>query len=202
MEVQERILDTAFNLFRQYGTRSVTMDDISVRMGISKKTLYANFADKDDLVLHVMSRHLKLMEDQCDTGRLEAANAVEELFLVMKMIDERLRNMNPVAMLDLQKFHARAFKLFQDHRNIYILDLIHQNLQRGIREGFYRPDLELDILSRFRTACVMFCVQPDVFPMQTYDMSKVQTVLLEHFLFGLVTREGYELIETYRKQRP
>jgi TetR/AcrR family transcriptional regulator, cholesterol catabolism regulator len=202
MEVQERILDTAFNLFRQYGTRSVTMDDISVRMGISKKTLYANFADKDDLVLNVMSRHLQLMEDQCNSGRQQSANALEEMFLVMKMLDERLRNMNPVAMLDLQKFHARAFQLFQTHRNVFLLDFIRNNMERGIAEGLYRPDLEIDILSRFRTACVMFCVQPDVFPMQTYDMSKVQLVLLEHFLFGLVTKEGYELIETYRKQRP
>lgn len=202
MEVQERILDTAFTLFRQYGTRSVTMDDISVRMGISKKTLYANFADKDDLVLNVMSRHLQLMEDQCNSGRQQSANALEEMFLVMKMLDERLRNMNPVAMLDLQKFHARAFQLFQTHRNVFLLDFIRNNMERGIAEGLYRPDLEIDILSRFRTACVMFCVQPDVFPMQTYDMSKVQLVLLEHFLFGLVTKEGYELIETYRKQRP
>ncbi|WP_295127787.1 TetR/AcrR family transcriptional regulator [uncultured Chitinophaga sp.] len=202
MEVQERILDTAFNLFRQYGTRSITMDDISVRMGISKKTLYANFADKDDLVLNVMSRHLKVMEEQCNTGRVQAENAIEELFLVMKMLDERLRNMNPVAMLDLQKFHAKAFQLFQDHRNIFLLDMIRQNLERGIKEGLYRPDLELDILSRFRTACVMFCVQPDVFPTESYDMSKVQRVLLEHFLFGLVTMKGYQFIETYKKQRP
>ncbi|MCK7557947.1 hypothetical protein MKQ70_24230 [Chitinophaga sedimenti] len=153
-------------------------------------------------MLNVMSRHLQLMEDQCNSGRQQSANALEEMFPVMKMLDERLRNMNPVAMLDLQKFHARAFQLFQTHRNVFLLDFIRNNMERGIAEGLYRPDLEIDILSRFRTACVMFCVQPDVFPMQTYDMSKVQLVLLEHFLFGLVTKEGYELIETYRKQRP
>lgn len=202
MEVQERILDTAFTLFRQYGTRSITMDDISVRMGISKKTLYANFADKDDLVLNVIGRHLKLMEDQCNDGRQQAENAIDELYMVMKMLDERLRNMNPVALLDLQKFHARAFQLFQDHRNIFLIDMVRHNLERGIKEGLYRPDLEIDILSRFRSACAMFCMQPDVFPGQLYDMSKVQRVLLEHFMFGLVTLKGYQQIETYKKQRP
>ncbi len=198
MEVQERILDTAFNLFRQYGTRSITMDDIAVRMGISKKTLYAHFADKSDLVLNVMSRHLKLMEDQCIEGRNNSRDAIEELFLVMKMLEEKLRNMNPVAMMDLQKFHAKAFQLFETHRKVFLLQTIRENLERGIREGLYRPDLDLDILSHFRVASSMFCFQPELFPMNGYDMTRVQRVLLEHFLYGVVTEKGYQEIERYK----
>lgn len=201
MEVQERILDTAFHLFRQYGTRSITMDDIAVRMGISKKTLYAHFADKSDLVVNVMSRHLKLIEDQCIESRGQAKDAVEELFLVMKMLEEKLRNMNPVAMMDLQKFHAKAFQLFETHRNVFMLDTIRENLVRGIREGLYRPDLDLDILSHFRAASSMFCFQPELFPMNGYDMTKVQRVLLEHFLYGVATLKGYQEIEKYRSER-
>lgn len=201
MEVQERILDTAFHLFRQYGTRSITMDDIAVRMGISKKTLYAHFADKSDLVMNVMDRHLKLMQAQCIESRTQAKDAVEELFLVMKMLEERLRNMNPVAMMDLQKFHAKAFRLFEDHKNVFMLDMVRQNLQRGIEEGLFRPDLEVDILAHFRTASAMFCFQPELFPMNGYDMTKVQRVLLEHFLYGVATLKGYKEIEKYKNER-
>lgn len=201
MEVQERILDTAFHLFRQYGTRSITMDDIAVRMGISKKTLYAHFADKSDLVVNVISRHLTLMQTQCLEDRTRSKDAVEELFLVMKMLEEKLRNMNPVAMMDLQKFHAKAFQLFENHRNVFMLGTIRQNLERGIKEGLYRPDLDLDILSHFRAASSMFCFQPELFPMNGYDMTKVQRVLLEHFLYGVATLKGYKEIEKYRSER-
>ncbi|MBO9153373.1 TetR/AcrR family transcriptional regulator [Chitinophaga sp. GCM10012297] len=198
MEVQERILDTAFNLFRQYGTRSITMDDIAIKMGISKKTLYAHFADKSDLVVNVISRHLKLMQDQCIESRNNSKDAVEELFLVMKMLDEKLRNMNPVVMMDLQKFHAKAFQLFEEHKNVFLMQTIRENLERGIREGLYRPDIDIDILSHFRTASAMFCFQPELFPMNGYDMSKVQRVLLEHFLFGVASVKGYQEIEKYK----
>ncbi|MGN7720106.1 TetR/AcrR family transcriptional regulator [Chitinophaga sp. 22620] len=200
MEVQERILDTAFNLFRQYGTRSITMDDIAIKMGISKKTLYAHFADKSDLVVNVISRHLKLMQDQCIESRNNSKDAVEELFLVMKMLEEKLRNMNPVVMMDLQKFHAKAFQLFEEHKNVFLMQTIRENLERGIREGLYRPDLDIDILSHFRTASTMFCFQPDLFPMNGYDMSKVQRVLLEHFLFGVASLKGYQEIEKYKSK--
>jgi AcrR family transcriptional regulator len=198
MEVQERILDTAFNLFRQYGTRSITMDDIALKMGISKKTLYAHFADKSDLVVNVISRHLKLMQDECLESRVKSRDAIEELFMVMKMLESRLRNMNPVAMMDLQKFHAKAFQLFENHRNVFMLQTIRENLERGQREGLYRDDLDLDILSHFRAASAMFCFQPELFPMNGYDMSNVQRVLLEHFLFGVASLKGYREIEKYK----
>lgn len=200
MEVQERILDTAFNLFRQYGTRSITMDDIAMRMGISKKTLYAHFADKSDLVMNVMRRHLDLIEQQSVESRNKAGNAIEELFLVMKMLEEKLRNMNPVVMMDLQKFHAKAFQLFDQHKNVFMMQTIRENLERGVREGLYRADLEIEILSHFRAASSMFCFQPEMFPIGEYEMSKVQRVLLEHFLYGVASLKGYQEIEQYKNK--
>jgi AcrR family transcriptional regulator len=103
MEIQERILDTAFSLFCQFGTRSITMDDIAQRMGVSKKTLYAHFADKDELVVHAISRYLDTMDKECIENQEKASNAIDELFLVMKMMDQSFRNMNPIILFDLPK---------------------------------------------------------------------------------------------------
>lgn len=201
MEVQERILDTAFGLFRQYGTRSITMDDIAIRMGISKKTLYAHFADKDDMVVHAISRYLEILQESCITIREKAANAVEELFGVMHMLDEKMRNMNPVVMLDLQKFHSKAYLVFQDYRNNSLHTSIRENLERGISEGLYRQDLDIAILTQFRTASSLLCFQPEVFPVSAFEMSRVQWVLLENFLFGVASPQGYKLIEQYKQQQ-
>lgn len=198
METQERILDTAFGLFRQYGTRSITMDDIATRMGISKKTLYAHFVDKDDMVVHAISRFLEVIQEEERVIRANAANAIEELFEVMNMMDERLRNMNPVIMLDLQKFHSKAFLVFQEYRNNSLRTVIKENLERGISEGLYRKDLEVNILTQFRIASAMLCFQPEVFPIAGFEMGKVQRVLLEHFLYGVASAEGLKLIEQYK----
>src|ERR1044072_840004 len=201
METQERILDTAFGLFRQYGTRSITMDDIATRMGISKKTLYAHFVDKDDMVIRAISRFLEVIQEEERVLRSNAANAIEELFEVMNMMDERLRNMNPVIMLDLQKFHSKAFLVFQEYRNNSLRTVVRENLERGIAEGLYRKDLEVNILTQFRIASAMLCFQPEVFPIAGFEMGKVQRVLLEHFLYGVVSAEGLKLIEQYKQHQ-
>ncbi len=202
METQERILDTAFGLFRQYGTRSITMDDIATRMGISKKTLYAHFVDKDDMVVHAITRFLDVIQEEERQIRAKSGNAIEELFEFMHCMDERLRNMNPVIMLDLQKFHSKAFLVFQEYRNTSLRNTIRENLERGIAEGLYRKDLEVSILTQFRIASAMLCFQPEVFPIAGFEMGKVQRVLLEHFLYGVASEEGLKLIEKYKQQQP
>ena len=201
METQERILDTAFGLFRQYGTRSITMDDIATRMGISKKTLYAHFVDKDDMVVHAISRFLEVIQETERGIKAGAANAIEEMFEVMNMMDTRLRNMNPVIMLDLQKFHSKAYLVFQEYRNNYLRTAIRETLERGITEGLFRKDLEVSILTQFRIASAMLCFQPEVFPIAGFEMVKVQRVLLEHFLYGVASAEGLKLIEKYKQEQ-
>lgn len=200
MEIQERILDTAFSLFCQFGTRSITMDDIAQRMGVSKKTLYAHFADKDELVVHAISGYLERLNKECIENQEKASDAIDELFLVMHMLDQSFRNMNPIILFDLQKFHVKAYQVFQDYMNNNLQKTVRQNLERGIREGLYRSDFDINIMTQYRLATSMLCFQPDVFPYGKYDMSKVQCTVLEHFLYGLVTVEGYKRVEQNKLQ--
>jgi AcrR family transcriptional regulator len=198
MEVQERIMDTAFGLFRQFGTRSITMDDIAERMGISKKTLYAHFTDKDDMVCQTIGRFINIVTEDCIEDRKKSKDAIDELFLVMDMLDRRLRNMNPVIILDLQKFHSKAYQLFLDYRNNTLATMIRENMERGISEEVYRTDIDIKILTQYRIHACMICFQPEVFPGAS-DMNKVQKVLLENFLYGVASVKGYQLIEEYKQ---
>lgn len=198
MEVQERIMDTAFGLFRQFGTRSITMDDIAERMGISKKTLYAHFTDKDDMVSQTIGRFITIVNEESIEDRKKSKDAIDELFLVMDMLDRRLRNMNPVIMLDLQKFHSKAYQVFLEYRNNSLATMIRENMERGISEGVYRPDIDLNILTQYRIHACMICFQPELFP-GANDMNKVQKVLLENFLYGMASVKGYQLIEEYKQ---
>jgi AcrR family transcriptional regulator len=176
------------------------MDDIAQRMGVSKKTLYAHFADKDELVTNAISRYLVNMDVECIENQGKAADAIDELFLVMKMMDESFRNMNPIILFDLQKFHVKAFQVFQDYKNNNLKKTVRQNLERGVREGLYRADFDIEIMTQYRLATSMLCFQPDIFPYGKYDMSKVHCILLEHFMYGIATPEGYKRVEENKLQ--
>jgi AcrR family transcriptional regulator len=175
------------------------MDDIAQKMGVSKKTLYAHFADKDELVVNAISRYLLQMEEESVQNQQKASDAIEELFLVMQTLDECFRYMNPIILFDIQRFHPRAFQVFQDYKNGGLQSTIRQNLERGVKEGLYRAELDLDIMTQYRVATTMLCFQPDAFPTAKYEMGKVQQALLEHYLYGLVSEEGYKRIGQYRE---
>ncbi len=134
MDQKERILIKAEELFMQFGIRSVSMDDIANQLGMSKKTLYQYFADKDELVLGVVEGHIKEMEHDCSACRQQARDAIHEIFITMDRILEELSNMNPMLLYDLEKFHFKAYQRFREHKDKFLLQVIKDNLEWGIRE--------------------------------------------------------------------
>lgn len=201
MEIKERIQEKATELFMRFGIRSVSMDDIATQLGMSKKTIYQFFADKDELVDAVMAANIQKTQGECLTCTIESANAVEEIFLTMEMIQEQFRNMNPMILYDLQKFHIRAFQKLTAHKNEFLLSIIRKNIEKGIAEGLYRKDISVDILSRFRLESMMLAFNMDAFPPSKFSLAEVTQEIIEHFLYGLATIEGHQLILKYQKER-
>ncbi len=116
MEPKERIMIKAEELFMQFGIRSVSMDDIANNLGMSKKTLYQYYADKDELVDAVIGDHINGIQTECLNWRKDAKDAIHEIFLTMEHILEELSNMNPMLLYDLEKFHYRSFQRFKDYK--------------------------------------------------------------------------------------
>jgi AcrR family transcriptional regulator len=201
MEIRDRILEKATELFMRYGIRSVSMDDIAAQLGISKKTIYQSFADKDELVDAIVDGDIQRMQGECDRCQQQSRNAIEEIFLTMDMIQGHLQNMNPMLLYDLQKFHFRSYEKFKAHKNSYLLDIIRQNLEKGIAEGLYRENLHTDILSRLRLESLMIPFNMDHFPPGKYNLVEVTQIILEHFLFGLASEKGYQMILKYQKEQ-
>jgi AcrR family transcriptional regulator len=201
MEIKDRIQEKATELFMRYGIRSVSMDDIATQLGISKKTIYQSYADKDELVDAVMEANIFKTQKDCGLCSQQSTNAIEEIFLTMEMIQEQFRHMNPMIVYDLQKFHIRAFQKFTAHKNEFLISIIRNNIEKGIQEGLYRKDLNADVLSKFRLESMMIAFNMDLFPPTKYNLADVTQIIIEHFLFGLATLEGYQLILKYQKER-
>ena len=141
--MKERIQQKARELFMRYGFRSVTMDEIAGQTGVSKKTLYQFFEDKDALVEAVMQGELAYMQTQCTKQVKEAENAIQEIFLDMDAMEDVMDALNPQIIFDLEKFYPRTFEKFKKHKNNFLLDIIKKNLERGIEEELYRNVTEM-----------------------------------------------------------
>jgi len=201
MDNRERIQRKATELFMRYGIRSISMDDIATQLGMSKKTIYQFFSDKDDLVDAIMDADIQDTQGRCDNCLQASRDAVEEMVLTMEMILEQFRKTNPIVVHDLMKFHPRAFQKLTVHKNQYLLEIIRDNLTRGIREGAYRPEINVEILSRFRLESMMLAFNLDLYPPDKYNLADVTLQIIEHYLFGLATPQGYDLILKYQNER-
>ena len=198
MDTKNRIRDKSREMFMRYGIRSVSMDDIAAALGMSKKTIYQSYSDKHELVESVIREHIGIAETEAIGFSGTAKNAVEEIFLSMRMVEGQFRNLNPIVMHDLQKFHLKAWGLISEHKDKFVLQLIRSNIERGKREGLYRQEADTEVMSRFRLESMMVLFNMDLFPPSSFNLADVSLEVLEHFLYGLATPEGRELIRTYK----
>ncbi|HYO21147.1 MAG TPA: TetR/AcrR family transcriptional regulator [Flavisolibacter sp.] len=201
METKERILVRAHELFNKYGIRSVSMDDISAGLGMSKKTLYQYFADKEELVDACFSGVMEHNRHQCLADQKRAENPIHEVFLAFDMTKEMFSEMNPSVLFDLQKYHPAAFKKFHEFKYSFLYNVITNNLQRGVKEELYRADIDVDVIARLRIESVMLPFNAEVFPNNRTHLVHIEQQLFEHFLYGLATAKGQKLIQKYKNQR-
>lgn len=198
MEIKARILQAAETLFMRNGIRSVSMDDIATHLAISKKTLYKWFENKDQIVLGVMTEHLAVAQSQCSGLAGQATNAVEEMLHVSQWADQQFGDIHPSIFYDLRKYYPTTWQLFQAHKNTFILEQITRNLRRGIAEGLFRSDLDVEVLARLNLAQIEMAFDPELYPPGQFTVLRVSRVFDEHFLLGVATLKGHKLINEYR----
>ncbi|MDQ6813749.1 MAG: TetR/AcrR family transcriptional regulator, partial [Bacteroidota bacterium] len=120
MEARERILIKAHELFHRFGFRRVTMDEIALKTGMSKKTIYQSFENKDEIVDAVVEEHINKSCGICESHCAKAENAVHEIFLNIDTIQELVGEMNPMVFEDLEKFFPAVFLKLYQHKNEYL----------------------------------------------------------------------------------
>src|SRR3954471_14968039 len=135
MEPLTKILSVSAELFRQYGFKTITMDDIARRAGISKETLYLHFANKQEVVNESVVWYKDNMSNVCNDTLLGAENAIEAMVKMLAFFDEMHKRINPMAMFELQRFFPEAFKTFRDMLVERDVVMIRSNILQGIKEG-------------------------------------------------------------------
>lgn len=200
-DTKQRIQKAAHDLVMQYSIRSVSMDDIAASLGMSKKTIYQYFKDKDELVESVVDSVIDTNQCICNDDREKAENAVHEIFLVMDMMVEMFKTMNPSILFDMQKYHPAAYGKFLKHRNEYLYNMCKQNIERGISEELFRPEINVDIMARYRVETMLTAFNPEFQRSVKQSLLVIEEEIIIHYLFGLVTMKGYKMVLKYMEQK-
>ncbi|MCY7351173.1 MAG: TetR/AcrR family transcriptional regulator [Cytophagaceae bacterium] len=200
MDIKERIIQKAESMFFRYGVKAVTMDDIARELGISKKTIYLHFPDKDELVMQVVGREMH--RDQCEYEEMESSgiNSVEKFIQASEMMRQTLVNVNPRLLYEIQKYHPRAWQLFQEHMQEFALKGIEKELHRGISEKLFRSNLDVPVIARLRLKQIEMGFDNQLFPPEHFPLLRVQNEFLDHFMRGIVTEQGCEIYERHQKE--
>ncbi len=197
METREQIIEIATKAFLHYGFKNVTVDEIARQAGISKKTLYQEFSKKDDLVLASV-KHYNLKNWNEMLALMGASNnAVEELVTVFFHMAKMFKGMNPVCFIDLQRYYSKAFKYMDQFKKTKLHDCIKENLDRGVAEGFFREDMDTEIIARYRMESVFLIMHAGVFPKKEFDLIEINKQIFELYMFGVATLKGHKLITKY-----
>lgn len=194
-EDKAKILQRCERLFMRYGIKSVTMDDVSRELGISKKTLYQFFENKEDLVHKITVNHFTCQTQTAELIFQHAKTAIDEMFGIAGWMNAMSKNINPSLLFDLKKYHPASWNVFIDHRNTEVYNRIKSNLERGIREELYRNDLDVEIISRIYIARVEMFIDNEIFPYDKFPPEKTFNVFMDYHIRGIATPKGIKLLE-------
>jgi TetR/AcrR family transcriptional regulator, cholesterol catabolism regulator len=199
LDIKEKILKGAEELFTKYGVRSISMDDIARHLAVSKKTLYQHFADKEDIVTMSCKAHLERHAGEFEEIKATAKNAIEELAKISVFLKRSMADMNPSLLFDLQKYHPRAWKEWVKHKNEFIRSSVVRNIKQGIEEGYFRADINPEIIAAVRLELVQIAFDEDIFPREQFRLPEVQMQIFDHFVYGLATDKGRKLYQKYKE---
>ncbi|SDX70339.1 transcriptional regulator, TetR family [Lutibacter oricola] len=193
--MKETILDKTGEIFLKFGFKSVTMDDIANDLGISKKTLYKHFKNKEDLVDQaIISFHEKCLEKInciCAIGH----NAIEENFEVKKIFKDLLQTSDESPMFQLKKYYPKTYdkvmvKEFEEFQACIV-----RNIENGINEGLYRKNIKKSVVSRFYFALIFSVHDDNLFTYKKNTINQLEIDVLEFYTRAISTPKGIKELE-------
>jgi AcrR family transcriptional regulator len=193
--MKDSILQKAVDMFLSYGFKSVTMDDIANEMGVSKKTLYKYFSNKERLVdettLVVQEKIDSIIKEIMSAGY----NAIEENFVIKNVFKEMFKKAKTSPMYQLKKYYPDTYNKLMEVELCTFSECITSNLEKGIKEKVYRKDIDKDMVMRFYFILVFGAHESDLFSSNMSDMLQIELKILEYHTRAIATLNGISVLE-------
>ena len=197
MDLRKRILTEATNLFFQNGIRNITMDDIAGKLGISKRTIYETFKDKNELLINCFEEYSK---EKYKVNEDIIKNSPNMLAAVCSFIQSgamAIDLLNPAFFSDMKKYHNDIWVMASKQQNEKNYNLAYRLLRKGINEGIFRKDINIDIVVKIILTQMNLLVDNEVFSTDKYSRSDVFKNMVINFIRGIATNKGIELIDSF-----
>lgn len=188
--MKEKILNKAAEKFLNLGVKSVTMDEIATELGISKKTIYANYSTKTKLVEATAFYVFEKISEGIAEIREEQNDPIAEMYEIKNFACKHLKDEKSSPQFQLQKYYPKIFDTIRTRQQQVMEDQIKANLKRGMAEGLYRRDLPVDFTSRIYFVGMIGIKDRDLFPESDYSTAELIEKHLEYHLRAIVTDKG------------
>jgi AcrR family transcriptional regulator len=195
--MKEKIIVKAAEMFITRGFKSVTMDDIAGEMGISKKTIYTHFRNKTELVKETTFGFLDVINHGIDCICELNKNPIEELYEIKKFVMTKLKDEKSSPQYQLQKYYPEIHESLKAKQFEKMQDCTLTNLNRGIEQGLYRENMDIEFISRLYFICVNGIKDETLFPSQKFPKVQLMEHYLEYHLRGIVTKKGQLILNNF-----
>jgi AcrR family transcriptional regulator len=193
MELKERIIENASTLFFRNGIKSITMSDIANEMGISKRTLYEVFRDKEQLLEECLDFHHAKTDKEIEKLINNSKNIIDVL---MRLYAKNFHQVLSVKFLvnDLKKYHAHLYRRIEERRKEDMCNFI-PFLKKGVEQGLIRNDINFEILLWLLKIQFNAVLDENTVPTEKYSVNEFVQAIMLNFLRGIATSLGNERIE-------
>lgn len=196
--MKEKIIAKASDLFLKLGFKSVTMDDIAGEMCISKKTIYKYFCNKEVLVEESTSMVHRQVHEIIDTIVAKNYNAIHENFEIREMFRDMFKNnMDTSPIYQLKKHYPEIYQNVLSNEIEQCTQYFRVNIEKGIREGLYREDLNIDIYVKFYYTLIFHINETTI---SEREAQEIELEALEYHTRAMATEKGIQELEKQLKK--
>lgn len=197
MKIDSNICLRVQELFLRFGIKSVSMNDISSALGISKKTLYQWIPNKTVLITSVLEQYVKDEYARIEELKQKATDPIHELILIASHLSDTLKHMTPVAVYDLKKYYPLEWLALERERNKLMRDDISKNLVMGVELQLYRKDLDPDLLSDLYVWMAGYFFSDQLMDKSVDRKALLYIEFIKYHIRGIATKKGALILNKY-----
>ncbi len=195
-EKWELMIEQIKELFFEFGIKNLNMDDISHKLGISKKTLYRFVKSKEDLITRLFEYDQRKWVESMKLFGLQQVNSIEKLFKVSLMIYEEMKRFNPMILFELRKYYEPLYNEFNAQRLAIISQSMTLNLKKGISEGLYRQDINSEaVVAIYMRYLVEIHNNAELCKIANVTFDELFRVMFENHIRAISTPQGVAYFE-------
>jgi len=199
MELKERIIEKAGGLFYRYGIKNTSMDELATSLGISKRTIYENFRDKEEILISLLFKLSRERKKVFSSFLSDDYNVVE---VFIKIIEVQLSTPlgNVKFFQDIDKYYPKAARLMKEDvqkNNIFLRSF----LQKGIEQGFIRKDLNVNVAAFLVEESTYTYVRASYLEQPPFSFSELFYTMMINFVRGISTEKGIKIIDAYLENK-